>query len=264
MGNFDFDWLIGFIVFVSDDDVEKTYVEDVTARVDRWRNLKDENDNDNELNSEISAVLSEDAESARAERWKRIQNLLVDIEQSEESSVNENDNSQTDRPYTERPINEPSHVTERTQDFTARTVEETNGVDSDPEQHWEPNINYSNENIDPVISNSGPFFHRKSGVGLKNNIISADRSDSSLNDGQDTKKPFLPEINRSGSLVSQDFSRVSSAQIGRSSASSFRTNIYNQDSIEILSIDGECLTPKPPDSERPSSSKSRTVTPLNR
>lgn len=228
--------------------------------------MKDENDNENELNSEISAVLSEEAESARAERWKRIQNLLVDIEQ-EENSLNENDNSQTDRPYTERPSNEPSQITEKTQDFTARTVEETNGVDSDHEQHWEPNVHYSSENIDPVLSKNGPFFHRKSGVVLKNNTISAERSDSNLSDGQEPKKPFLPEINRSGSLVAQDFSRASSAQSGRSSASSFRTNIYNahnQDSMEVLSIDGECLTPKPPDSERPSSSKSRTVTPLNR
>jgi hypothetical protein len=77
----------------------------------------------------------------------------------------------------------------------------------------------------------------------------------------------LPEINRSGSLVSQDlnYNRISSAQSGRSSASSIRSyNAIQQDSIEIMSIDGECLTPKPPDTERPSSSKSRTVTPLNR
>lgn len=253
--------LISNISFFSDDEIEKTFVEDVSSRVERWRKIREDNEmyNDVELSNEISGVLSEQAESARSERWKKIQELLMNIENED----NENDNSQTDRPYTERPSNEPSQQTDSIQEYSSRTVEETNGSETDIYQEWVPSENYPKENVEPVYSMNEPFFQRKNQV-LKSDSFSLERSDSV---NSDSKTPFLPEINRSGSLVYQDYSRVSSAQSGRSSASSVRTNIYNskhQDSIEIMSIDGECITPRPPDSERPSSSKSRTVTPLNR
>ncbi|XP_076096557.1 uncharacterized protein LOC143067302 isoform X2 [Mytilus galloprovincialis] len=245
----------------NDDEIEKTFVEDVSSRVERWRKIREDNEmyNDVELSNEISGVLSEQAESARSERWKKIQELLMNIENED----NENDNSQTDRPYTERPSNEPSQQTDSIQEYSSRTVEETNGSETDIYQEWVPSENYPKENVEPVYSMNEPFFQRKNQV-LKSDSFSLERSDLV---NSDSKTPFLPEINRSGSLVYQDYSRVSSAQSGRSSASSVRTNIYNskhQDSIEIMSIDGECITPRPPDSERPSSSKSRTVTPLNR
>ena len=227
--------------------------------------IKEDHSNDNELTNEISGVLSEDAESARTERWKKIQALLLDIDVEE----NENDNDLTDRPYTERPNNEPSQQVDISQDLTERTLDETNEDESDIEQHWEQNENYPNENGDPIHLINGPYIQRKNHQTSRNNSFSFDRCDSVNSDGRDSKTSFLPEINRSGSLVSQDlnYNRISSAQSGRSSVSSIRTDIYNikqQDSIEIMSIDGECLTPKPPDTERPSSSKSRTVTPLNR
>ncbi|CAC5405700.1 unnamed protein product [Mytilus coruscus] len=245
----------------NDDEIEKTFVEDVSARVERWRKIREDNEiyNDVELSNEISCVLSEEAESARTERWKKIQKLLMNIENED----NENDNSQTDRPYTERPSNEPSQQTDTIQEYSSRTVEETNGSETDIYQQWVPSENYSKENLKPINSMNEPYFQRKAQV-LKHDNSSLERSDSVTSD---SKTSFLPEINRSGSLVYQDYSRASSAQSGRSSASSVRTNIYNskhQDSIEIMSIDGECITPRPPDSERPSSSKSRTVTPLNR
>lgn len=173
-------------------------------------------------------------------------------------SIDNTEDSKTDRPYTERPNNEPSQVTDTSQDFTARTDHES--------KDFEPSENYPNENLDPVNSINGPLFHRKNHQTSKNsNYFGIERGDSINSDS--SKTSFLPEINRSGSLVSQDlnYNRISSAQSGRSSASSIRSyNAIQQDSIEIMSIDGECLTPKPPDTERPSSSKSRTVTPLNR
>lgn len=236
-----------------EEDVEKTYVEDVSARVDRWRKIKEDNNNDNELSTEISSVLSEEAESARTERWKKIQELLLNIDNTED---HENDNSQT-----ELPIHEPSQQTVESLELTDEIiVDEING--------FEPNENYPSENVDPVNSINGPYLHRTTYQTSRNNSFNTDRSDSVNSDGRDSKTSFLPEINRSGSLVSQDlnYNRISSAHSRGSSASSLRT-IYNpkhQDSIEIMSIDGECLTPKPPDTERPLSSKSRTVTPLNR
>lgn len=229
-------------------------MEDVSARVDRWRKIKEDHNIDNELTTEISNVLSEDAESARTERWKRIQDLLLSIGNTED---NESNISKTDRPYTERPNNEPSQMTDTSQDFTARTGDE-NG-------DFEPSEIYPNENLDPVNSINGPFFHRKNHQTSKNNnYFGFERGDSINSDS--SKTSFLPEINRSGSLVSQDlnYNRISSAQSGRSSASSIRSYNAKQDSMEIMSIDGECLTPKPPDTERPTSSKSRTGTPLNR
>ena len=81
--------MISNISFFSDDEIEKTFVEDVSSRVERWRKIREDNEmyNDVELSNEISGVLSEQAESARSERWKKIQELLMNIENEDNENL---------------------------------------------------------------------------------------------------------------------------------------------------------------------------------
>ncbi|XP_033735504.1 reticulocyte binding protein 2 homolog b-like [Pecten maximus] len=90
----------------------------------------------------------------------------------------------------------------------------------------------------------------------------------SRSDSRESRTPFLPEINRSGSLVAQEMNnhisnRPSSNLSNRSSVLTVRNSFTDvssdfQDGTELLSINGDTPVPNPPSSDRRSSRSNRS------
>ena len=137
--------------------------------------------------------------------------------------------------------------------------------------------------------NSYDDFQNQSGAKNGFKSLSRNSSSSSLNGANidtrmDSKPLKLPEIDPTGTLVTQGLNnqRLSNSNQRPGSGNSVKTpinmvrnsfsdskidNSQPNSRLEIMSLDGDYMTPRPPSGEKRetgSASKSRTLTPANR
>ncbi|OWF53389.1 uncharacterized protein LOC110446454 [Mizuhopecten yessoensis] len=120
----------------------------------------------------------------------------------------------------------------------------------------------SSSSVSKSRTNSRNIYHEHLSSG---DVLSPRHSRSK---SHESRTPFLPEINRSGSLVSQEMNnhvsnRPSSNGSNRSSILTVRNSFTDvssdfQDGTELMSVNGDTPVPNPPSSDRRSSRSNRS------